>query len=158
MKKPKKYPSRIYNGITDDPDTWGMCCSKEMAYRCAESNYKAPSIFEKLAWFILCALEAAVTALTTLVLYLFWALLMCNMIGAAFTLFCGAATRGVYIVTSILTGLIAVPIIKDGIQKIVREIHYGYSVDSWITTLVWIVTWVLATILSGPVIASIMGA
>ena len=83
---------------------------------------------------------------------------MCNMIGAAFTLFCGAATRGVYIVTSILTGLIAAPIIKDGIQKIVREIHYGYSVDSWITTLVWIVTWVLATILSGPVIASIMGA
>ena len=33
------YPSSVYSGITDDPDSWGMCCSKEMAYKCAEDYY-----------------------------------------------------------------------------------------------------------------------
>ena len=39
--KPKYdyYPPSVYNNITDDPDTWGMCCSKEMAYKCAEEYY-----------------------------------------------------------------------------------------------------------------------
>ena len=41
MSKPKnkKYPKDLYDGITSDPDTWGMCCSEEMARKCAESNY-----------------------------------------------------------------------------------------------------------------------
>lgn len=34
-----KYPESLYSGITDDPDTWGMCCSEEQARRCAEAWY-----------------------------------------------------------------------------------------------------------------------
>ena len=39
--KPKynDYPASLYADITDDPDSWGMCCSKEMAYKCAEEYY-----------------------------------------------------------------------------------------------------------------------
>lgn len=35
----KKYPAHVYRGITSDPDTWGMCCSEEMARKCAEEYY-----------------------------------------------------------------------------------------------------------------------
>ena len=38
--KDNRYPKEIYSGITDNPDSWRMCCSKEMARRCAEDNYK----------------------------------------------------------------------------------------------------------------------
>lgn len=38
MKK-RRYPPDIYRNITDDPDTWGMCCSKEAARSCAEAYY-----------------------------------------------------------------------------------------------------------------------
>lgn len=34
-----KYPESLYSGITDDPDSWGMCCSEEQARRCAEAWY-----------------------------------------------------------------------------------------------------------------------
>lgn len=34
-----KYPESLYSGITDDPDTWGMCCSEEQARHCAEAWY-----------------------------------------------------------------------------------------------------------------------
>lgn len=34
-----KYPESLYSGITDDPDTWGMCCSEEQARKCAEAWY-----------------------------------------------------------------------------------------------------------------------
>lgn len=39
--KPKyeNYPASLYADITDNPDSWGMCCSKEMAYKCAEEYY-----------------------------------------------------------------------------------------------------------------------
>lgn len=37
--KEKKYPAHVYRGITGDPDTWGMCCSEEMARLCAEEHY-----------------------------------------------------------------------------------------------------------------------
>lgn len=35
----KLYPPSVYFGITDDPETWGMCCSEEMARKCAEEHY-----------------------------------------------------------------------------------------------------------------------
>lgn len=38
--KKKKYPDNVYFGITDNENTWGMCCSKEMAYRCAEEHWE----------------------------------------------------------------------------------------------------------------------
>ena len=34
-----KYPESLYSGITDDPVTWGMCCSEEQPRRCAEAWY-----------------------------------------------------------------------------------------------------------------------
>lgn len=37
--KRKKYPARAYRGITSDHNTWGMCCSEEMARLCAEEHY-----------------------------------------------------------------------------------------------------------------------
>lgn len=40
MKRVVRYPAYIYNGISSDPDTWGMCCSEEMVRKCAESNYR----------------------------------------------------------------------------------------------------------------------
>lgn len=39
MKKSKRYPSTVYSGIGEDPDSWGMCCSEKMARRCAEINW-----------------------------------------------------------------------------------------------------------------------
>lgn len=40
MSRDKKYPGSIYSGIhPDDENSWGMCCSYEMACRCAEDNY-----------------------------------------------------------------------------------------------------------------------
>ena len=40
MRNPeKKYPNWLYDGITDDSDSWGMCCSKETARKCAEEYY-----------------------------------------------------------------------------------------------------------------------
>lgn len=40
--KNKKYPSRVYSNIhPDDENSWGMCCSYEMACRCAEQHYDA---------------------------------------------------------------------------------------------------------------------
>lgn len=44
-KKDKTYPPEVYRGITDDEDTWGMCCSKEMAYRCAEEYWDSTHNF-----------------------------------------------------------------------------------------------------------------
>lgn len=44
-KKDKMYPPEVYRGITDDKDTWGMCCSKEMAYRCAEEYWDSTHNF-----------------------------------------------------------------------------------------------------------------
>lgn len=36
----KKYPDEVYAGIhPNDENSWGMCCSYEMAYRCAEEHY-----------------------------------------------------------------------------------------------------------------------
>lgn len=50
-KTQKGYPPEVYRGITDDESTWGMCCSKEMAYRCAEEYWDSThtySFSEKL--------------------------------------------------------------------------------------------------------------
>ena len=44
-KKDKTYPPEVYRGITDDESTWGMCCSKEMAYRCAEEYWDSTHNF-----------------------------------------------------------------------------------------------------------------
>lgn len=44
-KKDKTYPPEVYRGITDEEDTWGMCCSKEMAYRCAEEYWDSTHNF-----------------------------------------------------------------------------------------------------------------
>ena len=50
--KPKydDYPSSVYSGITDDPESWGMCCSKEMAYKCAEEYYDTYIRKDKYHW------------------------------------------------------------------------------------------------------------
>lgn len=34
-----EYPKNLYDGITDDPDSWGMCCSREAAEQCAREWY-----------------------------------------------------------------------------------------------------------------------
>lgn len=35
-----KYPDEVYRGINpNDENSWGMCCSYEMACRCAEEHY-----------------------------------------------------------------------------------------------------------------------
>lgn len=34
-----KYPENLYSGISDDSDSWGMCCGEEEARRCAEDWY-----------------------------------------------------------------------------------------------------------------------
>lgn len=39
-KNSKKYPDFVYKGITDNENSWGMCCSREMAEECAEEYYK----------------------------------------------------------------------------------------------------------------------
>lgn len=50
--KPKydDYPSSVYSGIADDPESWGMCCSKEMAYKCAEEYYDTYIRKDKYHW------------------------------------------------------------------------------------------------------------
>lgn len=58
-EKDKKYPPEVYRGITDDESTWGMCCSKEMAYRCAEEYWDSTHTF-KLGETILTSLLALV--------------------------------------------------------------------------------------------------
>ena len=35
-----KYPDGYFDDITDDPNSWGMCCSREMAIECAKDHYK----------------------------------------------------------------------------------------------------------------------
>lgn len=35
-----KYPRHLYDDITDNENSWGMCCSKEMAQKCAEDWYR----------------------------------------------------------------------------------------------------------------------
>ena len=35
-----RYPKHIYDGITDDPSTWGFSNSKEEAMKHAEKQYK----------------------------------------------------------------------------------------------------------------------
>lgn len=36
----KKYPDEVYAGIhPNDENSWGMCCSYEMACKCAEEHY-----------------------------------------------------------------------------------------------------------------------
>lgn len=35
----KKYPDKVYEGINNNSDTWGMCCSENMARKCAEDWY-----------------------------------------------------------------------------------------------------------------------
>lgn len=38
----KKYPDEVYTGIhPNDENSWGMCCSYEMACKCAEEHYDA---------------------------------------------------------------------------------------------------------------------
>lgn len=62
-KKDKMYPPEVYRGITDDEDTWGMCCSKEMAYRCAEEywdsthNFNLGSILLTSLLFLFCVIS-----------------------------------------------------------------------------------------------------
>ena len=35
-----RYPKYIYDGIAEDPSTWGSCKSKEEAMKYAENQYK----------------------------------------------------------------------------------------------------------------------
>lgn len=64
-----KYNSIVYRGITDDPDTWGMCCNKEMAYRCAEEwwdregrrNYYLEKFMEFLYKGLILSIKVGVT-------------------------------------------------------------------------------------------------
>lgn len=62
-KKDKTYPPEVYRGITDDESTWGMCCSKEMAYRCAEEyldsthNFNLGNILLTSLLFLFCVIS-----------------------------------------------------------------------------------------------------
>ena len=40
MRKNEINLTDLYDGITSEPDSWGMCCSEEMAKECAEYNDK----------------------------------------------------------------------------------------------------------------------
>lgn len=55
------YPDSVYEGITSDPDTWGMCCDEEMARECAEEYYLRTRKKEK--WTINVGLIVSMVAL-----------------------------------------------------------------------------------------------
>lgn len=38
MRKTEINLTDLYDGITSEPDSWGMCCSEEMAKECAKYN------------------------------------------------------------------------------------------------------------------------
>lgn len=62
-----KYPESLYSGITDDPDTWGMCSSEEQARRCAEAWYDN-QIKEDRKFGIIGFSVSAVVAITLIVI------------------------------------------------------------------------------------------
>ncbi len=78
MSKPKnkKYPKDLYDGITSDPDTWGMCCSEEMARKCAESNYdiRWKTRMQYLKYCIIQEIPTIVFTIILLSIFILWVL------------------------------------------------------------------------------------
>lgn len=148
-KESHRYPPQVYSGISDDPDSWGMCCSEEMARRCAEQHWDAqkPNTLADIAlttFVVLCTV--GVTSIVALVLLGFVMSVMDGFVqvipvaGFEFLYYAGGLL--------LLVGFIP---FAAGQWKVLRDrLKYGYVMFDWISIPVMVITYVFVIVCVTP--------
>ena len=148
------YPSSVYFGITDDPDTWGMCCSEEMARKCAEENYQRPSPFDSAANFLLAAASYVIVIPAIIILYFILACIAVTGMDTALYLFSIPTTVIFRILACGSVTVIGCLIQLNDLRDVKDLIQCGYEAETWIRAPIYFCTWILSSILISPFLIS----
>lgn len=144
-----RYPPQAYSGISDNPDSWGMCCSEEMARRCAEQHWDAqkPNRLADIAlttFVVLCTV--GVTSIVALVLLGF----VMSVMDAFIQIIPFAGTKVLYYAGGLLLFVGFIPF-AAGQWKVLRErLKYGYDMFDWISIPVMVITYVFVIVCVTP--------
>ena len=148
-KESYHYPPQAYSGISDNPDSWGMCCSEEMARRCAEQHWDAqkPNTLANIAlttFVVLCTV--GVTSIVALVLLGFVMSVMDGFVqvipvaGSEFLYYAGGLL--------LLVGFIPFAARQ---WKVLRErLKYRYDMFDWVSIPVMVITYIFVIICMTP--------
>lgn len=148
-KESNRYPPQVYSGISDDPDSWGMCCSEEMARRCAEQHWDAqkPSTLADIAlttFVIFCTI--GVTSIVALVLLG----LVMSVMDAFVQVIPIAGAKALYYAGGLLLLVGFVPF-ASGQWNVLRErLKYRYDMFDWVSIPVMVITYVAVIVIVTP--------
>lgn len=144
------YPPQVYSGISDDPDSWGMCCSKEMAHRCAESHWDArkSNTVGTIALAVLVALCTAGGTCIVAVLLLMFTLSVVDIFVQI------SGLQLLYQACGVLLLMGFVPLALSQWKELCERIRYGYAIFDWIGIPVMIVSYITVVIGALPMLIS----
>lgn len=151
-EKPKenhRYPPQVYSGISDDPNSWGMCCSEEMARRCAEQHWDAqkPSTLADIALtFFAVACTIGVTGIVAMVLLGF----VMSVMDAFVQVIPIAGAKALYYAGGLLLLVGFIPF-ASGQWNVLRErLKYRYDMFDWVSIPVMVITYVAVIVIVTP--------
>lgn len=147
MKKHSGYPSHVYSGIGESPDSWGMCCSEEMARRCAECNWdnrESKLLLSIWLCFItsLCAIFLAFGA-AVIQLVIVWGFLEAFL--EAFKL---NGSIWFYLVSELILLASMIPFWKERLWDLGYKRFYHFDAYEWIYIPVSLVAYVATFVIS----------
>ena len=144
--------------ITDDPNTWGMCCSEEMAQKCAESNYHKPSFSDKAADFLLIAATYVIIVPFIFILYFILACIAVTGIDATLSLFSIPISTFPRILICGFVTIIGCLVQLNDLKNVKLLIQCGYGAEEWLRAPIYFGSWILASILIAPLLISFTSA
>ena len=144
-----RYPPQAYSGISDNPDSWGMCCSEEMARRCAEQHWDAqkPSRLADIVlttFVVLCTV--GVTSIIALVLLGF----VMSVMDAFAQIIPIAGAKVLYYAGGLLLLAGFIPFAAERWKVLRERLKYRYDMFDWISIPVMGITYVAVIVIVTP--------
>ena len=151
-EKPKehhRYPPQVYSGISDNPDSWGMCCSEEMARRCAEQHWdvQKPNTLANIALTTLVVLcTVGVTGIVAMVLLGF----VMSVMDAFVQVIPIVGAKALYYVGGLLLLVGFIPFAARQWKVLRERLKYRYDMFDWVSIPVMVITYVAVIVIVTP--------